>query len=167
MGSDVLSKRLIVTIATFLGLVLVAGAVIAVAVSIDATGHGQVAAVTTTTNTPTTNTPATKTAAPLDLTTVPADIAEHYEYAAAHLVEFRQIPCWCGCMQYLGHRNLADCFIRADGKGWEAHAATCSVCIAEATMAERMLRQGQSAHDVAEAVTLQFGQSSVTTPSVQ
>ena len=161
MGTDVLSKRLLVMIATFVALVLAGGAVIAVAVSLGATGNGQVAIVTTT------NAPATKTAAPLDISTVPADIAEHYEYAAAHLVEFRQIPCWCGCMQYLGHRYLADCFIRADGKGWEAHAVKCAVCIAEATMAERMLSQGQTAHDVAEAVTLQFGQSSITTPSVQ
>ncbi len=162
MGTDVLSKRLIVLIATFLTLVMAAGAVIGVAVSIGATGNGPVAVVTSTTNTP-----ATKTAAPLDLSTVPPDIAEHYEYAAAHLVEFRQIPCWCGCMQYLGHRYLADCFIRADGKGWEAHAVKCAICIAEATMAERMLSEGRSAHDVAEAVTLQFGQSSITTPSVQ
>ena len=121
----------------------------------------------TASRTTTTATPATKTAAPLNLSTVPADVAEHYQYAAAHLMEFEQIPCWCGCMQYLGHRSLADCFVRADGKGWEAHAALCPVCLSEAAMAEMMLKQGRSPHDVAEAVTLQFGPTSVTTPRAQ
>ena len=160
MPSDVLSKRLIVLIGLFLALLVIAGAVVAVAVSSGSTGSPLTASRTTTTIS------ATKTAAPLKLSTVPADVAEHYQYAAAHLMEFAQIPCWCGCMQYLGHRSLADCFVRADGQGWEAHAAVCPVCLAEATMAELMLKQGRSPHDVAEAVALQFGPTSVTTPTV-
>jgi hypothetical protein len=160
MASDVLSKRLLVLIGSFVALLLVGGAVIAFALSSGSTGSPLTASRTTTTAS------ATKTAAPLNLSSVPADVAEHYRYAAAHLIDYRQIPCWCGCMQYLGHRSLADCFVRADGKGWEAHAALCPVCLAEATMAERMLSQGSSPHDVAEAIALQFGPTSVTAPSM-
>src|SRR5689334_18921788 len=51
-------------------------------------------------------------AAPLDLSTVSGQLAGHYRYAQAHMTEYQQIPCWCGCEQFLSHRNLADCFVR-------------------------------------------------------
>lgn len=103
-------------------------------------------------------------AAPLDLATVSTDIAGHYRFAAAHPDAYRDIPCWCGCQQFLGHRNLFDCFVRPDGRGWEAHAAGCGVCNGEAAMAERMLDAGQTPNDVAAAVNLEFGVTSITRP---
>lgn len=102
--------------------------------------------------------------APLDLSTVAPDIAAHYHFASAHMAEFRHIPCWCGCQQFLGHRNLADCFVRADGRGWEAHAAGCGVCNGEAAVAERMLGEGTSAADVKAAVDQQYGTTAITAP---
>ena len=75
--------------------------------------------------------------APLDLSTISENIAGHYRYAAAHAEAYREIPCWCGCQQYLGHGNLEDCFVRRDGRGWEAHAAGCGVCNGEAAIAAR------------------------------
>lgn len=45
-------------------------------------------------------------AAPLDLSTVSDEVAAHYRYAQAHGDTFARIPCWCGCQQFLDHRNL-------------------------------------------------------------
>jgi hypothetical protein len=103
-------------------------------------------------------------AAPLDLATVSTDIAGHYRHAAAHTDAYGQIPCWCGCEQFLGHRNLADCFVRPDGRGFEAHAAGCGVCNGEATIAERMLAAGSTPAEVAAAVTTEFGTTAITAP---
>lgn len=108
--------------------------------------------------------PARGGVAPLDLGTVSAGVAAHFRLAAAHLEEYRQVPCWCGCQQFLGHRNLADCFVRADGRGWEAHAAGCGVCLGEAAIAERMLGDGATPADVTAAVGARFGPTAVTTP---
>ena len=102
--------------------------------------------------------------APLDLSTVSAQLAGHYRYAQAHMTDYQQIPCWCGCQQFLGHRNLADCFVRADGQGFEAHAAGCGVCNGEAAIAEGMLGQGHSPADVKATVDSQFGTTAITTP---
>lgn len=102
--------------------------------------------------------------APLDLATVPENIAGHYRYALAHADAYREIPCWCGCQQYLGHGNLEDCFVQPDGKGWEAHAAGCGVCNGEAAIAERMLDAGSTPAEVAEVVNLEFGTTAITLP---
>lgn len=102
--------------------------------------------------------------APLELASVSDRIAGHYRYAKVHTAEYEQIPCWCGCEQFLDHRNLADCFVRADGKGWEAHAAGCGVCNAEAVIAERMLAEGHSPLDVKSTVDSQFGTTAITAP---
>src|SRR5262245_19887815 len=88
---------------------------------------------------------------PLDMSTVPDDIAAHYHHAQAHLAEYQQIPCWCGCEQFLAHRTLTDCFVRADGRGWEAHAAGCGVCTAEALMTESTLDRGGTAAEAKAA----------------
>lgn len=103
-------------------------------------------------------------AAPLDLSTVSADIAGHYRNALTHADAYTEIPCWCGCQQFLGHRNLLDCFVRPDGQGWEAHAAGCGVCNGEAAMAERMLDAGRTPSQVAAAVNLEFGVTAITQP---
>ena len=103
-------------------------------------------------------------APPLELASVPAGIADHYRHAAAHEDVYRQIPCYCGCEEFLDHRNLADCFVRANGGGWEAHAAGCGVCIGEAATAHRLLDQGSSPAEVRAAVIAQFGSTPPTTP---
>lgn len=101
--------------------------------------------------------------APLDLAVVPHEIAGHYHYAQAHSDAYRQIPCWCGCQQFLGHRNLEDCFVRPAG-GWQAHAAGCGVCIGESAIAQRMLEGGQTAADVGRVVNTEFGTTAITVP---
>lgn len=104
-------------------------------------------------------------AAPLDLSTVSESIAGHYQYAKAHADDFRQITCWCGCQQYLGHHNLEDCFIRPDdGHGWESHAAGCGVCIGEAAIAAQMLDAGKTAAEIRAVVAAEFGTTAITVP---
>lgn len=108
--------------------------------------------------------PPAPSAESLDLTKVSAEVASHYRYAQAHSDQYQLIPCWCGCEQFLGHRNLADCFVRSDGKGWEAHAAGCGVCITEAVIAERMLGEGATPLDVKNTVDAEFGTTAITAP---
>lgn len=82
---------------------------------------------------------------------LPPEVAGHYRFAASHLREFSLIPCYCGCQNMLGHRSLADCFVRPEG-GWEQHAAGCGICLGEAAMARSLLEEGRSPPQVAEAV---------------
>jgi hypothetical protein len=101
---------------------------------------------------------------PLDLASVPPAIAEHYHFAAAHEDELRHVPCFCGCEEFLGHRDLYDCFVHADGAGWDTHAAGCGVCIAEAITARHLLEAGRSPTEVRDAVIEQFGTTPITAP---
>jgi hypothetical protein len=102
--------------------------------------------------------------APLDLESVSPGIAEHYRFAAAHEDELRQVPCFCGCEEFLGHSDLYDCFVRADGAGWDAHAAGCGVCIGEAITARQLLDTGSTPGQVRDAVIEQFGTTPTTVP---
>lgn len=103
-------------------------------------------------------------AAPLELASVSPQVAEHFTYAADHQSAYRAIPCYCGCEEFLGHHNLYDCFVRSDGKGWDAHAAGCGVCIGESTTARRLITQGMETSAVRDAVVAQFGSTPATTP---
>lgn len=74
----------------------------------------------------------------VSLESLPVATAEMYKYAADHADHFASLPCHCGCDRSLGHRNLEDCFVNPAG-GWDAHAAGCGVCIAEARTAQELL----------------------------
>ena len=74
----------------------------------------------------------------------PADVRLHYRFAGNHRDTYRQIPCYCGCDSFLGHRSLEDCFVAADGVGWDPHAAGCGVCIDESSIVRRLLARGLS-----------------------
>jgi hypothetical protein len=101
--------------------------------------------------------PATAMAgATLDLDLVSNQIAGHYHFASAHRSMFETVPCFCGCEAMLGHRSLLDCFVRADGAGWEPHAAGCAVCIEESQMIRRMLGRGVAPESIPNAVIDRF-----------
>lgn len=100
----------------------------------------------------------------VDVTTLAPDVAGQYRYVAAHAAEFAQVPCFCGCEQSFGHRNLADCFLRADGAGFDSHAAGCGVCLGEATVTHDLLDNGLPPSSAADAVTRQYGGTVPTTP---
>ncbi|HLF40073.1 MAG TPA: PCYCGC motif-containing (lipo)protein [Acidimicrobiia bacterium] len=102
--------------------------------------------------------------APLDLATIGSQVADHYRYAETHEAAYRQIPCFCGCEGFLGHRDLYDCFVRADGTGYDAHAAGCGVCIGESAIARPLLEDGGAPANVRSAVVAQFGATPGTAP---
>lgn len=103
-------------------------------------------------------------AAPLELASVSESIAGHYRFAESHQAELSAIPCFCGCEEFLDHRNLYDCFVRADGAGYDSHAAGCGVCIGEAAVAADLLGDGVPAATVAERIVEQFGTTPITSP---
>ncbi|MFP5579754.1 MAG: PCYCGC motif-containing (lipo)protein [Acidimicrobiia bacterium] len=103
-------------------------------------------------------------AAPLELASVSTDIAGHYQAATELADVYREVPCYCGCEEFLDHRDLYDCFVRADGQGWEAHAAGCGVCIAESTLVRDLTDAGTPAGDIPAAVIDRFGTTPTTAP---
>lgn len=105
-------------------------------------------------------------AAPLELASVSTDTAGHYQAAADLADAYRQVPCYCGCEEFLGHRDLYDCFVRADGQGWEAHAARCGVCIAESTLVRELDAAGTPTGAIPAAVVDRFGTTPTTAPPV-
>ncbi|HSP02721.1 MAG TPA: PCYCGC motif-containing (lipo)protein [Acidimicrobiales bacterium] len=103
-------------------------------------------------------------AAPLELAAVPSEVAGHY-HAARDLAEvYQEVPCYCGCEEFLAHRDLYDCFVRADGQGWEAHAAGCGVCIAESALVRDLTETGTPVDDIPAAVIDRFGTTPTTAP---
>ncbi len=90
------------------------------------------------------------------LAELPDATAGVYRYAAFHADHFAEIPCYCGCEQTLGHRNLEDCFVNADGD-WDAHASGCAVCSQEALAAREQLDAGVAIGDVRQSIIDSFG----------
>lgn len=82
--------------------------------------------------------------------------ADIYRYAAEHAEHFKAIPCYCGCEQTLGHRNLEDCFVNPNG-GWDAHASGCNVCTAEAIAIRELLDTNTPIDAVRQTIVERFG----------
>ena len=100
----------------------------------------------------------------LDLATVEPAVAEHYHAAEAHRSLYADIPCYCGCEEFLGHRHLADCFLRP-GAGYEPHAAGCGVCLAESSLVRDLLADGTDPEAIPGAVIARFGTTPPTAPT--
>lgn len=94
---------------------------------------------------------------PLDLDDVAPNVAAHYRAAEENQDVYSQIPCYCGCERSIGHRHLADCFVRSDGKGWDAHAAGCAVCTDESVMVRRLLEDGTDTTAIRQSIVDEFG----------
>lgn len=94
--------------------------------------------------------------ATVSLAALPPAMSDTYHYAAEHVAEFMAIPCFCGCQQTLGHRNLEDCFVTPDGE-WDAHASGCGVCTAEAVAAKELLDTNTPIDAVRKAIIHRFG----------
>jgi len=87
---------------------------------------------------------------------LPAMMVQHYGFASANPGIYEQVPCFCGCADMLGHRNLEDCFVTPDG-AWESHAAGCQVCIQESQMVMRMMGRGMGPQMMNDRITAEFG----------
>lgn len=96
------------------------------------------------------------TAVTVSLGMLPTEIATAYQYAAEHAGQFSQIPCFCGCVRSLGHRNLEDCFVTPDG-AWDAHASGCAVCTLEAASARELIATGTDMALVRQTIIDRYG----------
>jgi hypothetical protein len=95
--------------------------------------------------------------APVALDTLNPAIAALYRHAVDHADVYRDVPCYCGCDRFADHRYLFDCFVRADGKGFEAHGAGCAICQAEARAVRELLDGGRTPAQVRTTIIDQFG----------
>lgn len=90
-------------------------------------------------------------ARPLPVTLPPSQfqnegIANTYRIAKDIPEVLAQQPCLCGCdTSFEDHRSLLDCYR-------DQHASTCSICMKEAILAERMTKEGHSAKDIRDAI---------------
>jgi hypothetical protein len=102
-------------------------------------------------------------APPLDIATVADATAAHYLAAESEPATYRDVPCFCGCEEFLGHRHLYDCFVRADGRGWDAHAAGCGICIAESVTVQELRDAGHDVPSIRDVIIAQYGATTPTT----
>ena len=94
---------------------------------------------------------------PVDLATLQPSLVKLYRGAKSHDSHFKGIPCFCGCQEgRLEHRNLFDCFVLKDGRGWESHATGCDVCQGEAEMALDLLARGSPPSEVKARIIDEF-----------
>lgn len=101
---------------------------------------------------------AVQPAAPVgfQLTGLSAQVVAHYEFARANPEVYQQIPCFCGCQEMLGHRDLEQCFVTPDG-AWESHASGCQVCIEESQMLMKMMGRGMEPDMMRDPIVAEFG----------
>jgi hypothetical protein len=56
-----------------------------------------------------------------------------------------QQPCYCLCYKTAGHRGLLDCYS-------DLHGSSCSVCVQEALLTEKLTKEGRSPSQIREAI---------------
>ncbi len=93
----------------------------------------------------------------ISLAELPPDHRALYEAAKASLDTFAVVTCYCGCEEFLGHRNLGDCFVRPDDGAWERHATGCAVCLTEARQVIDLQDQGTTPAEIADTIDARFG----------
>jgi hypothetical protein len=76
-------------------------------------------------------------------------IVRAYEAAQLAPQVLDGLYCYCQCREHFGHRSLLECF-------QSEHGSACDICMAEATLAAQMHRQGQSLEEIRRAVDAQF-----------
>jgi Protein of unknown function with PCYCGC motif len=70
-----------------------------------------------------------------------------HAYRVAKLIPgvLAQEPCYCHCDQTAGHRGLIDCYA-------DLHGSSCSVCIQEALLTEKLTKAGRTPAQIREAI---------------
>jgi Protein of unknown function with PCYCGC motif len=89
--------------------------------------------------------------------------ARAYRAALASPQLLAQLPCYCGCMESptLGHANLRDCYLYADGS-LNTHAAGCGICQQEALSASTWQAAGLSVVEIHARIDDTYGGASCT-----
>ena len=90
-------------------------------------------------------------------TVIPASRYIQYARVSAAYQQAREIAptldglyCHCDCSKHSGHRSLLSCF-ESD------HAAACDICLSEATIAYRMLKDGRNLDEIRGAIDELYG----------
>ncbi len=90
-------------------------------------------------------------------TVIPASRYMEYARVSAVYQQAREIAptldglyCHCDCSKHSGHRSLLSCF-ESD------HAAACDICLSEATIAYRMLKNGRTLDEIRVAIDELYG----------
>ena len=72
-------------------------------------------------------------------------VARAYRVAQQIPGVLAQQPCYCFCYKTVGHRGLLDCYA-------DLHGTSCSVCIQEALLAEKLTNEGRTPAQIREAI---------------
>ncbi|GAA0315407.1 PCYCGC domain-containing protein [Bacillus carboniphilus] len=72
------------------------------------------------------------------------------------------VPCYCGCMETLGHQSNLNCFIQRinqDGTVvWTDHATRCETCLDIAATTIYEMNNGKTIKDVREIINQKYNQ---------
>ncbi|WP_088042401.1 PCYCGC motif-containing (lipo)protein [Bacillus sp. EAC] len=75
-------------------------------------------------------------------------IQQIYLVAAQNAELLKNIPCYCGCGESVGHKSNLDCFIneqKQDGSiVWDSHATTCVNCMEIALESATLKQKGKT-----------------------
>jgi len=72
-----------------------------------------------------------------------------YTAARAMPEVFDGLYCYCHCKEDMGHVSLLTCYE-------SEHAASCDICLTEATMAAQLKAQGATLDDIRRAIDARF-----------
>jgi hypothetical protein len=92
----------------------------------------------------------------VQLTELTDNLASLYRAADADREAFASVTCYCGCVEFLDHRQLLDCFVRPGG-GWERHAVGCAVCQDEARDVIDLRAQDVPLADISRRIDDRYG----------
>ncbi|PGS52263.1 PCYCGC motif-containing (lipo)protein [Bacillus sp. AFS041924] len=85
---------------------------------------------------------------PKFLATKEQQIQQIYLVAALHTDLLKNIPCYCGCGESVGHKSNLDCFIheiKEDGSIiWDSHATSCVNCMEIAVESAKFQQEGKT-----------------------
>lgn len=71
----------------------------------------------------------------------------------------RQLPCYCGCMDFLyPHLHLLNCYVNRSG-GYEEHASLCSICQGETFDTKQWHDEGVPMEEIKRRIDEKWGNS--------
>ncbi|PGZ84978.1 PCYCGC motif-containing (lipo)protein [Bacillus sp. AFS029533] len=83
-------------------------------------------------------------------------IQQIYMVAAQHVDLLKNIPCYCGCGESVGHKSNLDCFIhevKDDGSiVWDSHATSCVNCMEIAVESAKLQQEGKTPLEIRKVI---------------
>ncbi|WP_096201472.1 PCYCGC motif-containing (lipo)protein [Bacillus sp. FJAT-45350] len=93
---------------------------------------------------------------PTFLDEVHENIVSVYERVPHHQDVLEYIPCYCGCGDTVGHRDVYACFINEhsgdDSVVWDDHGMKCGVCLETAHYSMQMSEAGVSTMEIRQYI---------------